>query len=155
MSNFRRSKPYLLKAAYSEYSSIEFWVRWELSLSPTAGGLIEVLLFSQWKYHNFLNCWIWWSNLGRKYEYELLASKRNSLTFFFLSVILDWANIDSAWSWTYWLASHRCILDCHHNVLLRTQCCYTLRFSTSQRIFLFQVCLVLLYSNAMFQLTSR
>ena len=47
MSNSRPSRSYLLKAAYSEYSSIEFCVRRTLLLSPTVGGLIEVWLFSQ------------------------------------------------------------------------------------------------------------
>ena len=37
-------------------------------------------------------------------------------------------------------------------MFLGTLCWHTFRFSTSLRIFLFQNCLVLLYSNAMFQL---
>ena len=74
---------------------------------------------------------------------------------FFLTVIFNWVNIASAWSWTYWLAFHIYILDLHHTRLLGTECCDTFRLATSLRIFLFQNCLVLLYSNAMFQLMSR
>ena len=74
---------------------------------------------------------------------------------FFLTVIFNWLNIASAWSWTYWLAFHIYILDHHYSVFLGTLCWHTFRFSTSLRIFLFQNCLVLLYSNAMFQLMSR
>ena len=74
---------------------------------------------------------------------------------FFLTVIFNWVNIASAWSWTYWLAFHIYILDLHHSLFLGTLCCHTFRFAASLRIFLFQNCLVLLYSNAMFQLMSR
>ena len=74
---------------------------------------------------------------------------------FFLTVIFNWVNIASAWSWTYWLAFHIYILDLHDTFFLGRECCDTFRFAASLRIFLFQNCLVLLYSNAMFQLTSR
>ena len=74
---------------------------------------------------------------------------------FFLTVIFNWVNIASAWSWTYWLAFHIYILDHPHSMFLGTLCWHTFRFSTSLRIFLFQNCLVLLYSNAMFHLMSR
>ena len=74
---------------------------------------------------------------------------------FFLTVIFNWVNIDSAWSWTYWFAFHIFILDHHNSFLLGTLFCYTFRFATSLHIFLFQDCLVLLYSNAMFQMTSH
>ena len=74
---------------------------------------------------------------------------------FFLTVIFNWVNIASAWSWTYWLAFHIYILDLHDTFFLGTECCDTFRFAASLRIFLFQNCLVLLYSNAMFQLMSH
>ena len=74
---------------------------------------------------------------------------------FFLTVIFNWVNIASAWSWTYWLAFHIYILDLQNNFLPGTECFDTFRFATSLRIFLFSNCLVLLHSNAMFQLMSR
>ena len=74
---------------------------------------------------------------------------------FFLTVIFNWLNIASAWSWTYWLAFHIYILDHHYSMFLGILCWHTFRFSTSLRIFLFQNCLVLLYSNAMFQQMFR
>ena len=74
---------------------------------------------------------------------------------FFLTVIFNWLNIASAWSWTYWLAFHIYILDHHNSFLLGMLCCYTFRFATSLRIFLFQDFLVLLHSNAIFQMTSH
>ena len=75
--------------------------------------------------------------------------------FLLLTETFNWVNIASAWSWTYWLAFHIYILDYHHTCLLGTLCCYTFRFATSLRNFLFQNCLVLLYSNTMFQLMFR
>ena len=74
---------------------------------------------------------------------------------FFLTVIFNWVNIASAWSWTYWLAFHIYILDLHDTFFFGTECCDTFRFAASLRIFLFQNCLVRLYSNAMFQLMSH
>ena len=64
-----------------------------------------------------------------------LQNQSSLTTFSFLTVIFNWVNIASTWSWTYWLVFHIYILDCHHNCLLGTLCCYTFRFSSSLRIF--------------------
>ena len=80
--------------------------------------------------------------------------KVQNQTFFFW-LIFSWVNIASVWSWTYRTAFHIHILDFYDNFWLRTECCYTFRLAKSLRIFLFRICLVLLYSNAMFQLTSH
>ena len=84
-----------------------------------------------------------------------LQNQSSLTTFFFLTGIFNWVDIASVWSWTYRTAFHIHILDFYNNFWLRTECCYTFRLATSLRIFLFLICLVLLYSNAMFQLTSH
>ena len=127
-----------------------------MSWSPAVGESIEVLLFSQCKYHHFLNCWVWWNNLGRKHEYELLPSKSKfAYNFFFLLSFLigltyllhDYELTDLLFTYISWIA----IISFFFGTLY----CYTLRIAASLRIFLFQNYLVLLYSNAMFQLKSR